>query len=136
LPTPTSLPESITAHVTPNYESDHATAWALINRVFLIQIRTVTTSTTLQMSDCGECVRVNSGSAQTVTLPPDSGVALPVGAYGEIRRVGAGTLTLVAGSGVTIEKETDLPLTLRIQGSSTTWHKTAANTFYVAGGLG
>lgn len=57
---------------------------------------------TLQLSDAGKVIEVNSASPQTVTVPPNSSVAFPVGSVVELYAMGAGTVTVAAGSGVTV----------------------------------
>jgi len=68
-------------------------------------IATINTQTgtayTLVLTDAGVILQTNNGSANTVTIPPTSSVALPVGTNLDIVQIGAGTTTVVAGSGVT-----------------------------------
>ncbi len=60
------------------------------------------TSYTLVIGDAGLQVSMNNASANTVTVPPNSSVAFPVGTIVQVYQYGAGTTTIVAGSGVTI----------------------------------
>lgn len=57
------------------------------------------TNYTLVASDAGRAVEVNSGSAITVTVPPN---VFPDGSVIEIVRYGAGSVTIVQGVGVTL----------------------------------
>jgi hypothetical protein len=59
---------------------------------------------TTALADAGKMVRCNSASAVAYTLPPVSSVAYPVGTAITFRNVGAGTVTLTPGTGVTIAK--------------------------------
>jgi hypothetical protein len=59
---------------------------------------------TTALSDAGKLVRCNSASGVAYTLPPVSSVAYPVGTAIAFRNVGAGTVTLTPGSGVTVSK--------------------------------
>lgn len=59
---------------------------------------------TLVLTDAGKVVEVDSGSARTVTVPPNASVAFPVGTIVEVCQVGAGTVTVAAGSGVTVRQ--------------------------------
>ena len=68
---------------------------------------------TLVIGDSHGMVRVNSASARTVTIPPDSSVDFPVGTEILIYRNGAGSVTLVAGSGVSIIKKSALTISAR-----------------------
>jgi hypothetical protein len=60
------------------------------------------TAYTLAESDDGLTRRNNNASAQTITLPLNSSVALPVGFTCNLMQFGAGTVTITAASGVTL----------------------------------
>lgn len=47
-------------------------------------------------------IEMNVGSANTLTVPPNSSVAFPIGSYLEIKQYGGGQTSFVAGSGVTL----------------------------------
>ena len=66
------------------------------------------TSYTTVLNDSGLSVRMNNASANTLTIPPNSSVAYPIGTRILITQIGAGTTTVVEGSGVTINTEVDL----------------------------
>jgi hypothetical protein len=68
---------------------------------------------TLVIGDSHGMVRVNSASSRTVTIPPSSSVDFPVGTEILIYRNGAGSVTLVAGSSVTIIKKSALTISAR-----------------------
>ncbi len=55
------------------------------------------------ISDSGKMVRGNGASAIAWTIPPNSSVAFPVGTAIVVRNVGAGTITLTRGTGVTLQ---------------------------------
>jgi hypothetical protein len=57
---------------------------------------------TLQTADLGTVVEVNSGAAATVTVPPSSQAAFPVGAVIWVCAMGSGTVTIATGAGVTL----------------------------------
>jgi len=78
---------------------------------------------TLALSDCGGLLRHNSGSAHAWTIPPVASVAFPIGTVIPVRNIGAGTVTLTRGSGVT----------LRLAGSGTS--KDLAMAQYSAGAI-
>jgi len=59
-------------------------------------------SYTLVEADAETCVEFTSGSAVNCTIPPNSSEDFPVGAWVQIRQFGAGQVTIVAGSGVTL----------------------------------
>ncbi len=60
-----------------------------------------TVNYTLVMSDAGKVIEMNSASATSVTIPPDSSVNFPIGTHLEIFQRGTGTVSIIAGSGVT-----------------------------------
>jgi hypothetical protein len=60
------------------------------------------TSETLVLSDAGKRVTMDNASANTLTVPPHSSVAFPVGVQIPVQQIGAGQTTLAAGAGVTI----------------------------------
>lgn len=86
---------------------------------------------TLTMSDAGCAVEVSNASARTVTVPANSDVAFPIGTIVEVARLGAGSVTLAAASGVTLH--TAGSLTLRAQYSVLSLRKRAADEWLVAG---
>jgi hypothetical protein len=59
-------------------------------------------SYTLQAADLGTVVEVNSGAAATVTVPPSTVQPFPVGAVIWVCAMGSGTVTIAAGTGVTL----------------------------------
>jgi hypothetical protein len=61
-----------------------------------------TSSYTCVLDDAGKVVTMNNTSTATVTIPPNSSVAYPIGTVISIARINSGAVTLQAGSGVTI----------------------------------
>lgn len=61
-----------------------------------------TSSYILQLSDDGKLVEMNVASANTLTIPPNSSVAFPIGTQIMIAQYGAGQTTVTPGSGVTL----------------------------------
>lgn len=59
-------------------------------------------SYTLILTDAGKLVSINVGSANTLTVPPNSSVAFPVNTRIDYGQYGAGQTTVTAGAGVTI----------------------------------
>lgn len=91
------------------------------------------TAYTLVLSDAGALVTMNNASANTLTVPPDSDVAFPVGTRVDLGQDGAGQTTVAAGSGVTIR--TPETLVLRKQWAKATLIKRAADTWDLEGNL-
>lgn len=65
-------------------------------------VSTKTASYTLALADAGTTILMNVATANNLTVPPNSSVALPIGTEIQIAQKGAGATTIVAGSGVTI----------------------------------
>jgi hypothetical protein len=67
-----------------------------------LSVNTQTESYTLVLTDADKLVRMNVASANELTIPPNSSVAFDVGTVLYVEQMGAGTTSIVAGSGVTI----------------------------------
>lgn len=63
------------------------------------------TTYTLVLGDAGNVVSMNNASANTLTVPPNSSVAFPVGTQIDLAQLGAGQTTVAAGGGVTIRSD-------------------------------
>jgi hypothetical protein len=87
-----------------------------------------TTDYTLALGDLGKAVDVNAATAKAVTVPPNSAVAYPLGALIEVHQVGAGTVSLTPGVGVTITGDTVTPG----EGGSLLLRKTGTNAWFSA----
>lgn len=92
-----------------------------------------TASHTLELSDASGYVRMNVASAHNLTVPPNGTVAFAVGAVIQVRQVGVGQTTVVAGAGVTIN--TSETLKARKQGSTLTLVKVGTNEWDLTGDL-
>lgn len=91
------------------------------------------TTYTLVLADQGKLVTCSNAGAITVTVPPNSSVAFPVGAQVDVAVLGAGMVTFVEGSGVTISGTPSL--VTRAQSSAVTLIKLATDTWLVVGDL-
>jgi len=78
-------------------------------------------------------IEMDSTSATTITIPPDSSLNLPVGSSLDIIQINTGEVTIAAGAGVTVNSTPGLKL--RTRWSSCTLLKRAANTWIVYGDL-
>lgn len=92
------------------------------------------TTYTFVLTDSGKICEFSNASAVTVTVPPNSSVAFPVGTQIEVTQTGAGKVTLAQGSGVTI---TSLASYKAIAGqyASATLYKRATDTWQLSGSL-
>ena len=60
------------------------------------------TTYTLALSDDGQIIELSNSSGATLTVPPNSSVAFPIGTQIQLLQTGAGQITVAPGSGVTI----------------------------------
>lgn len=108
---------------------------ALEDSAAVITASVQTTPYTLTLTDAGRLIEMSSGSATTLTVPPNSTAAFPVGTVIEVGRLGTGSVTLVAGVGVTLRVPAGTTLALRAQYSTAGLRKRAADEWVVSGDL-
>jgi len=85
------------------------------------------TTYTFVLTDHGGLVTANNASASTYTVPPNASVAFATGDWIEVLNIGAGTVTLSPGSGVTINGGLSIPANSRaklIKQATNTWYST------------
>ena len=90
-------------------------------------------SYTLVLADTGKMIEMGVASANTLTVPPNSSVAFPIGTTLTILQTGAGQCTLTAGAGVTVNGTPGLKL--RTTWSSATLIKRATDTWVAVGDM-
>jgi hypothetical protein len=95
---------------------------------------TQTANYTLVLTDAGKTVEINSASALTATVPPNSSVAFPIGTIVEVARYGAGTVAIAAGAGVTIRSRGSL-LSIGNQYGAVSLRKRATDEWVLVGDL-
>jgi hypothetical protein len=105
---------------------------ARVVSVDAFQTQTGTTYTPV-IGDRGFIITMNNGSAQTVTIPPNSSVAFAIGNKFQVIGLGAGEVTMAAGSGVTLRATPGLKL--RAQYSSVMCIKIATDEWVLVGDL-
>ncbi len=88
----------------------------------------------LVLGDKDLLVEMNVGSANTLTVPPNSDVAFPIGTQVLVSQYGTGTTTITPGSGVTLRSEAGM-LDIRDQYCGVALLKIATNEWYVFGAL-
>jgi hypothetical protein len=86
---------------------------------------------TLVLADKNKIVEMGDSGAHTLTVPPNSSVAFPVGSQINILQTGVGRTTVTAGAGVTINASPGLKL--RAQWSYATLIKRATDTWVLVG---
>ena len=93
------------------------------------------TTYTLALTDVAKVVTLSNASSITLTVPPNSSVAFPVGTQIVLAQIGAGQVTIAPGSGVTLNSY-DGNLLIAGQYGIASCLKTATDTWYVAGAIG
>jgi len=89
------------------------------------------TTYTLAATDPLYFIELNNASAITITVPTDASVTIPVGSSITMLQTGAGQVSIVAASGVTLNYTPGNKL--RAQWSSATLYKRSANTWVLFG---
>ena len=92
------------------------------------------TTYTFAIGDAGKLVTSSNGSAQTVTVPPNSSVAFAVGTQIIVQNIGSANATLAEGSGVTINSK-DSNKEIDGQYAAATLIKTATDAWSLIGAL-
>ena len=115
-------------------ESDVTSLNDSVTNIYEIPQSAQTASYTLAVTDGNKLVEMGVGTANNLTVPPNSSVAFPVGTQILVVQTGAGQTTLVAGSGVTINSK-DGNLKLSAQWCAATLIKRATDTWVAIGDL-
>ena len=92
------------------------------------------TSYTLVAGDVSKLVTLSNAAAITLTVPQDSDATIPVGSYVDLVQLGAGQVTVQAGSGATL-RVSGLTAKARAQYARLGVQKIAANTWSLFGDL-
>jgi hypothetical protein len=92
------------------------------------------TTYTFVLADAGKMVTFANGSAQTITVPPNSSVAFAVGTQIIVQNIGSANATLAEGSGVTINSK-DSNKEIDGQYAAATLIKTATDAWSLIGAL-
>jgi hypothetical protein len=102
-----------------------------------INAQTGTTYTPVLSDGNNTLVTLTNASAITVTIPPNSSVAYPIGTILFFSQNGAGQVTFAQGSGVAIASNgaTATAPKIRVQYSACNAIQTAANTWLIVGDL-
>ena len=100
----------------PGHAELHNAERTAINKLSTMVTSTKTASHTLVLADANTIIEMNVGTANTLTVPANSGVAFPIGTVIEVYQLGAGQTTVVAATGATIRT----PDTLKLDGQYAT----------------
>ena len=105
----------------------------LATAIIAINAQTGTTYTTV-LTDDGKLITCSNAASISVTVPPNSSVAYGIGTQINIAQLGAGTVTITAGAGVTLNSA-GTKLKTDAQYAVATCVKTDTNTWFVVGNL-
>lgn len=115
------------------YAAD-VTLTAAVDALEVVTENAKTESYTLVLTDNLKLVTVTTAEASTLTVPPNSSVAFPIGATIAVCQGGAGKVTITEGEGVTINSK-DAALALTGQWATCSLIKTATDTWLCTGSL-
>lgn len=115
------------------YAAD-VTLTAAVDALEVVTESAKTESYTLVLTDNLKLVTVTTAEASTLTVPPNSSVAFPIGATIAVCQGGAGKVTITEGEGVTINSK-DAALGLTGQWATCSLIKTATDTWLCTGSL-
>lgn len=111
---------------------------AIIGTEVFTQAQTINpqigTSYTLDSTDAGKMVSLSNGSPITLSVPQDSDETIAIGTYIDLYQLGAGQVTVQAGSGATL-RVSGLTAKMRAQYSRCAVQKVSANTWVLFGDL-
>ena len=93
-----------------------------------------TANYTLAIDDKDALIEMNLAGANTLTVPPNSSVAFPIGTEILVTQYGVGVTTITAGAGVTINYSA-LSLNLAAQFSFVSLLKIGTDEWYALGDL-
>ena len=111
-----------------------AVSWATVPDPSTISINAQTNNSyTFVSGDAGKLVTFNNAAAITVTVPPNSSVAYTTGTIIDIAQTGAGQVTIVGDTGVTVSATPGL--NLRAQYSGATLVKIGTDSWLLLGDL-
>lgn len=120
----------------PSAIDDIARLDTVTSAVAAAQLTTVNAQTaayTLALADANKAVEITSATAVSVTVPPSSTIAFPIGTTIDIAQCGAGAVTLAPGAGVTLR--TPASLVSRAQWSTLSIRKRATDEWIVTGDM-
>ena len=106
---------------------------AVATAMIAINSQTGTTYTTV-LTDDGKLITADNASSIALTIPPNSSVAYGIGTQINIMQLGAGTVTITAGAGVTLRSDGN-KLKTNAQYAVATCCKIATDTWVVVGNL-
>lgn len=134
-PALTGTPTAPTAASTDSSTALATTAFVSASKVPVINTQSAVASYTLVLSDTRKIIEMLNASANTITIPPNTAVAFPVGTELRVVQTGAGKTSIAAGAGVTINSPGGL-LGCRVQWSTITLRKRGADLWILSDDVG
>lgn len=98
-------------------------------------ISSTSTSVTVLATHQGAIIETDNASANSVFVPDDGTLALPIGALVGIRQVGVGQTTIVGSGSTVLQKKATRTLAIAERFGEVVLQKRAANTWLVTGEL-
>ena len=113
-----------------------ASAWVEVPRPGIVPIRTLTvTAHTLELVDTGSIIETTGTSSATVTIPPEASVPFEIGTLINITQVGAGSATVAAAAGLSLNGVTGGSVALDGQWAGAALVKRGADAWVIQGAL-
>jgi hypothetical protein len=134
VPQPVKPLDTIEAHVNALYQRVVRLERRPIGGSSELPLSQQSSSYTLVLADAETCVEFTGSSAENCTIPPNSSVAFPEGAWVQVRQYGAGQVTFVAGSGVTLRSPAGAVKTCQ-QYTTVVAHQRATDEWVLVGDL-
>jgi hypothetical protein len=106
---------------------------AVATAMIAINAQTGTTYTTV-LADDGKLITCDNAASIALTIPPNSSVAYGIGTQINVMQLGAGTVTITAGAGVTLQSAGS-KLKTSAQYAVATCCKISTNVWVVLGNL-
>jgi len=106
---------------------------ALATAMVAINAQTGTTYTTV-LADDGKLITCDNAASIALTIPPNSSVAYGIGTQINVMQLGAGTVTITAGAGVTLNSD-GAKLKTNAQYAVATCCKISTNVWVIIGNL-
>ena len=118
-----------------NYAVTSSLATEVRDIVEAVEVNAQTgTAYTLALADAGKIVTLSNGSAITLTVPAEASVAFDVGTVIGLAQLGAGTVTVAAGPGVSLSSK-DSAVDLSGQYATASLLKVGSDSWLLSGGL-
>lgn len=131
----TGAPTAPTASPGTNSTQIATTAFVQGGKIKTVNFQNGTTYT-LVLSDAEKIIEASNASAQTITIPPNSAVAFPVGTCIQMTQIGTAKASFAAGAGVTLVTPGGTAFGCRVIWSTITLRKRATDIWVLSDDVG